>query len=1373
MLRKFLSALFSRQTLLVLAFIVLGVVIWFLGPLLSFGGLYPFASLGARITALLFLAALLLFILFRWPVIILGAVALCLLFWTLSPLLAIGTHSPFASVGARVGVIVFFLFCCLAYGLYRLWVKLRSDEELLNKFLRKSEKEERKDTDQQTRENQKAVSGIVARAVAQLKQMHGGSGLFWRLFESKRYLYELPWYMLIGNPGAGKTTAILNSGLKFPLAEQMGQAFQSLGKPGAFAGEGGTKHCDWWFTSEAVMIDTAGRYTTQDSAPRIDSAEWLGFLDLLCKYRAQAPINGAVLVLNAADLADQNKSARRAHASYLRERLLQLRQRLGIRFPVYVIVTKMDLLEGFEPYFGYLTGESRSQVWGFTLPYQHSRSQGGATETPQDLATQLERQLSALAERLDAGLALRLQEESDLERRRALYVLPQEFASLTQTLAPFLEAIFLDSPYDATQLHNTLRGVYFTSGLQTDAAVLHADPRTLLQRLWHALTLRGQEKKTSTIMAEETEEEEEDASERRIAVPSRTPQAVTGNRGYFLADLFSRVIFPEAALVRLNLKREMRFRTLQLLGHALVITLAVGLIAALSASFGHNAAYLKTMSDQADRLYGRLLTLFSQPAASQEKDIPPILDAARDLPRFRDLDLSRPPLSFRYGLYAPPPIVEKSEAAYVGLQDRLLLPYVVRRLESALQEAILASDEKLAYDTLRVYLQLHDQARYQAEDLRVWLKKDWENPVHANEFTSRFFVVEHLNRLFSGNREVQSPSPVNAPLVQQARLYLDAKPSPQRLYERAKEEMSREAPADFTLIQAIGPQAGTIFVLASGAPLEQGLPGLFTFDGYRQLFDRRLGEFIGAVREDDEWVMGRRRAGPADPVERAVSNPRSYLTDDTLTQDLRRRYLTEYTERWDAFLEDIRPVTGTSLGFDLTVVQKLAAPDSPLARLARAVTRETTLSREIVQVDPDKGALEKTVETLERQARNAGRDLGLRTQARMEREIVDNHFAALREIVTGQPDPGVQMMVQGSQGSTAPGPAAGMGGGLVNLSNVIGMINEFHNQLFMADVALNTNTVPPNAQAASTKLKLNASRLPAPFRNVLMALAGNGDEKITEGSVSILQSQAEIQVERTLASFVHQVNAPCQQGLDGYYPFADSEYDASIEDFTRLFAAGGSADEFFRKRLAPYVDTGARLWRYKNPATLGMDDSMAMPPSAAPVAANAPTLQGEYLKQLRLFLPDPDAFAQIQAIRELFFRDPGAKKMTWGMDFKIIELDPAIVELTINIDGQTQRYAHGPIQVFSVNWPGPRGGTVAEMTASPRVRPDTSAISATGPWAIFRLLDRGKIIHTAHSDRVLAEYDFDGRKALLEIGAGGQQNPLSSGLLRNFRCPGT
>ena len=118
-------------------------------------------------------------------------------------------------------------------------------------------------------------------------------------------LYELPWYVIIGAPGSGKTTALLNSGLKFPLEQRVGK--------GALRGVGGTRNCDWWFTDEAIFLDTAGRYTTQDSDAASDSAGWSEFLALLRKYRARRPINGVILTISAHDLivAERRRRARR------------------------------------------------------------------------------------------------------------------------------------------------------------------------------------------------------------------------------------------------------------------------------------------------------------------------------------------------------------------------------------------------------------------------------------------------------------------------------------------------------------------------------------------------------------------------------------------------------------------------------------------------------------------------------------------------------------------------------------------------------------------------------------------------------------------------------------------------------------------------------------------------------------------------------------------------------------------------------------------------------------------------------------------------------------------------------------------------------
>jgi type VI secretion system protein ImpL len=99
-------------------------------------------------------------------------------------------------------------------------------------------------------------------------------------------------------------------------------------------------------------------------------------------------------------------------------------------------------------------------------------------------------------------------------------------------------------------------------------------------------------------------------------------------------------------------------------------------------------------------------------------------------------------------------------------------------------------------------------------------------------------------------------------------------------------------------------------------------------------------------------------------------------------------------------------------------------------------------------------------------------------------------------------------------------------------------------------------------------------------------------------------------------------------------------------------------------------------------------------------------------------------------------------------------------------------YQHGPVRAFPVTWPGPQGGAHAEITANPRIRPETSTLSVDGPWALMRLLKKGTLIDTATPGRTRVEFDFDGRKAVLDIaGAGSVASPLTSDVLSSFHCP--
>ncbi|GGD81651.1 type VI secretion system membrane subunit TssM [Caballeronia grimmiae] len=1305
---KMLSFLRSRWFLGFVALVVVGLAIWFLGPYLAFGGLKPLAGIGTRVFIITLLVVGVLLWLKELPTSPPFVALLCLLIWYAAPLLTFGEAQPFAAESPRIIAITIVLVCYAAYWLVWVYFRMRDDERFLKRALSWGKKKDNPPAE----ERLKVVESRLNNALSRLKSMRTGASGFARLFQGTRYLYELPWFIAIGSRGSGKTSALLNAGLEFPVGSPA-QRFTG--------GSVATDYVDWWLTNDAVLIDTAGHYTrhgtsstavpkAKAAAPEkaktdasttttttatdatlkpgneqedpnwrliVDEDEWRGFLGLLRRHRPRAPLNGALVTVSLDVIASADAAVRASEAAALRARLEDLRTVLGIRFPVYLVVTQTDHLPGFADYFSSLTEEHRAQMWGFTLPLTE-----GASSI--DLALRCNGELKQLASRLANGVNTRLEDEYDMDRRRRLSVLPEAFSALSVPLVEFLSQMFVDSRYDDTQLQATLRGVYFTSAAQTGQRVV-AEPLTVVQRLGTGL-----------------------------GHPVATGEAAGQSaHGYFLQDLFGKVVVPEANLVRPNLRWEYRFRMLRLLGHALAIMLFVWLAFGVHISFENNSNYLAAIARKTQSLAARVTALYKDP---KPEAVPDTLSEALYLPTWTGLNLAEPDTGFRYGLYTAPGIVDAGRFTYQSLEDNLLLPQVVHRLEDVILKSIDGQDSKSTYDALRVYLMLYDRAKFNAGDVKSWVLDDWAKTDSAAIFGGRASMIGHVEQLFSGERVVQSPLIRNDALIQRARAFLDSSNATQRLYDRAKADMQKEAPDEFTLLRAVGPQAGTVFTRASGAPLSRGVAGLFTFDGYRNLFDKRLREFVDAARDDDAWVMGRSYLGDA---QKKTAEIASAITgaDDPLTEAIRRLYLTEYAAQWDAFLGDIRTVSGTSLAFDLQVLRRFAAPDSPLSRLANAAVHETTLTQNITVDSPS--LMQKAGDTV---ADKAEKTLGIRAEERVERELVDSHFAALREMVTGTAD-------TQSSAKTAPSGKAGATG----LDGVASLLNDYYTALTVADNAVANNSLPPTSDAAS-KLKMAANTMPAPFREVLLGLSAQGSREVNQGIGQLLSRQMQAVV-----------TDACRLTVEGNYPFApDSKRDVSVEDFTRVFAQGGVLDDFFMKNVLPFVDTSARPWRYKT------------------LAGSTEPVRG----------PDLEPFQHAREIRDVFFSDQGQKQLAWKADLRVAELDPTILGLSIDIDGQNSLYQHGPVAPMRISWPGPRGGVRAELTASPRIRAETSTIATDGPWALMRLLRHGDIVQTATPGRTRVVFSFEGRKAVLDIAsAGSVANPLTSDLLTTFRCP--
>src|SRR5262245_21629733 len=314
-----------------------------------------------------------------------GLTSIAAMVYLAGPMIAFGSYRPLESYIVREIVILLLVAGLASFAGFKFFQRKKAAKALAEGVAQ----EDKKDNDEVV------LKQKLKDALATLKSSSRGK---------KDYLYDLPWYLLIGPPGSGKTTALVNSGLRFPLS---GGA-----TPAAIAGVGGTRYCDWWFTEDAVLIDTAGRYTTHDSDAKLDKQSWLAFLDLLKKNRPRQPINGVLVAISLEDLMTLAPADIAAHANAIRARLLELHERLKVDFPVYALFTKGDLVAGFTEYFGNLSDQGRRQVWGATFQ---------TDDKTRNLVGDIPKEFDDLIERLNGDLTDRLQEEPTPSNRVLLY----------------------------------------------------------------------------------------------------------------------------------------------------------------------------------------------------------------------------------------------------------------------------------------------------------------------------------------------------------------------------------------------------------------------------------------------------------------------------------------------------------------------------------------------------------------------------------------------------------------------------------------------------------------------------------------------------------------------------------------------------------------------------------------------------------------------------------------------------------------------------------------------------------------------------------------------------------------------------------------
>jgi type VI secretion system protein ImpL len=874
--------------------------------------------------------------------VILGVIALSLLIWFVGPLIAIASFRPLDSEWVRAILIAALILFFVARWAWRLIKAKRADAQLAKSMVAQ-------DQAAQPSEPAGAKEVVLLRqrfeeAIALLKESKQKKSGKFAAF-GRRFLYELPWYMFIGAPGSGKTTALVNSGLQFPLAERLGYE--------GVAGIGGTRNCDWWFTDEAVLIDTAGRYTTQESDRDADKAAWAGFLKLLAKYRPRRPINGAIVTVSIGDLLQQTPEQIETHANAVRNRIEELHQQLNVRFPLYVLVSKADLLPGFMEFFGEYGREERAQVWGTTFPLVEK---GG------NPITDFNERFSALEKRLNERLLDRLQQERDTQTRALLYTFPQHFGALKEPLGDFLKKVFAPSRYETQPL---VRGVYFTSGTQEGSPI-----DRIMGAFARALRLE------------------------RKMVSAQRPSG----KSFFITRLFRDVIFAEAGLAGTNLRRERQRGLLQWGAFAVAGIVTLSLLVAWGVSYTRNKAYVAEVDAKLKAVSEQVAALGTR-RSPDLLEIMPALRAVREVATSDSIPGGNVPLSMQFGLYQGDKLGAAADAAYRGMLQNVFLPRVSTRIEQQLRSRGQQNLE-LLYEALKAYIMLSEPKRFDENSLKAFLTAEWESSFPRDVTVEQRKELEaHLDRLLAMGG-VSLPVQPDKELVAAARDAISRTPISQRIYNRLKQQGTGSDLPEFTIAKASTASAPLVFVRTSGQPLTKGVPGFFSFDGYHKVFTRAAEQVTSQLAEEEPWVLGLEQNAQS-----RLAQPQAR---ERLMNEVRRLYLEDYVRVWDAFVRDIRLVRANDLQQSITLARALSAADSPLPALLRAIAREVTLVKTDEAQRAEKSAVDTATETIRKKRDDLMRMFGPGEQgagagagARPLESIVDDHFRELRRMVRG------------------------------------------------------------------------------------------------------------------------------------------------------------------------------------------------------------------------------------------------------------------------------------------------------------------------------------------------------------------------------------
>ena len=1181
----------------------------------------------------------------RWPRLLLAILALAALsaaIWFGGEMLGM---SPFDGFWFRVWVIAGIWTLATAIWLFRIFRRRRAARTL----------EEAMVPVEPTGDG-KVLSERMQTALETLRKSGGRS-----------YLYDLPWYVIIGPPGAGKTTALLNAGIEFPLAQN----------GGAVEGFGGTRFCDWWFAEDAILVDTAGRYTTQDSDAKADGASWKSFLELLKKSRPKQPINGVILAFSVEDMMKSDPESRARHAQTVRARLAEVHETLKVDFPVYVLFTKSDLIAGFREYFSLFSLSRRNSVWGVTFQTKDRKAL-----TYEAVPGEFDK----LTARLSEEVIDRLNEEPDGVSRISIFGLPGQMAMLKEPVTDFLRRVFEPTRYKSNAI---LRGFYFTSGTQEG---------TPIDQVLGAVGEAGG------------------------LTPGFGAGFMSGKgKSFFLHDLLKKVIFAERDWVSFDRKAVRRDRIIRGTSTAMIVILTLGALGGFGYSFWRNTALVKQADEQSAAYFRNAETELARREISDPSldAVVPLLDELRLMPV--GYGAGREPSTWEgLGLGQYDRLQAAATESYSDALELMFRPRLLLSVQMALADLESRNDVTGIYRALKVYLLLGRQGEVKDDAAIIgWFRAEWQRAYpSASQINLRDRLEGHLTAMLQLDDARNILVDLDTTTVERARQAVVQLSPTEQAYALLMDGAAAARLPDWSLAQAGGNAANLVFTTRDGSDLAQlTVPAVYTYEGFWSYFYPQLLQVADNLRKD-QWVLG--------DVQKTVDFEEQL---NRLDRTLIDRYRIDFQAQWNKALNNIalRSLVADKPDYRVlgAAVSKTA---SPMLLLVRAVDDQTRLSREfdgLAGVTPDtllSGSVPEGVskEVLDRMRSRTGA---------MQRILFD---AVMADAAPGLPggaaaapsNDGLKRQVERIEEDFSMWYALLEGEpDMRPIDAVLGNLGSIWSSLRVTGRSGDTDPMMPQLLANLTQYN---SQLPPP----LTALIDDAERDFRQGA-----SDANLEVmNRALQD---RVTFFCRDVIAPSFPFARSERNLSIDNFSKFFGPGGDMEKYYNEYLAAHTERPEGVLRYR-------DDS--------PLAG-------------RLNLATLRQFERAERIRQAFFG--GSSKPQVEIAVTHVDSHPSVKSaiLIINDTRITTVPREAPKTAI---WPGTGSATVVQL--SPADGPQNSLGFTGSPWTIIPFMNAAASSQT-RGDTTRATFVIGGRSITYDFTINALVNPFTMPELREFQCP--